>query len=210
VFPMNSNFVLRLAGMCGAGFALALTATAQEAADAPRVSSPARPALAPSNVAAAAVAADTSPVLTRAEAQEKIALAKRYMAHPPRTGEGNRAEPLVNMPEFDIAIPPPAPRAETKPAAPAADQVWVAGHYMPVEGEWRWVRGEWAVPATPISVWIPARYDEKRQKWAPGYWQPDVPTPAPEESPTKSGKSPTPDPYGSASANTPAASAPSR
>lgn len=205
---MNSNFALRCVGVCGLGFALALTATAQGAADGPRVAPATKPPVAAANAAAAAVATDTKPALTRAEAQEKIVLAKRYVAHPPATGEGKRTEPLVNMPEFDIAIPPPAPRAETKPAAPAAGQVWVAGHYMPVDGEWRWVRGEWAVPATPSSVWIVARYDEKLQKWAPGYWQPDVPTPALEESPTKSGKGLAPDAYGSAPANTPAAAAP--
>jgi len=47
---------------------------------------------------------------------------------------------------------------------------------MPVKGVWRWVNGEWAVPATPISVWISANYDAKEKKWSPGYWQPDVTT----------------------------------
>jgi hypothetical protein len=71
--------------------------------------------------------------------------------------------------------------------------VWVPGNYIPVKGEWRWVRGEWAVPAQPISVWIPSRYDPKEKKWSPGYWQPDA-TPAvpatPADAPAKPGTTP--------------------
>lgn len=94
---------------------------------------------------------------------------------------------LGSNPDFFIAAPPPVPRPETKPPAPAAGYVWVPGHYMPVKGEWQWVAGEWGVPATPSSVWIDARYDAKVKYWTPGYWQPDRPTPEP-SAPTKDGK----------------------
>jgi hypothetical protein len=174
---MKSNFMLRLVGGSGVGFALALTTIAQEPADAPRAST-LKPSLTQASAAAAAATDEAKPALTRAEAQEKVTFAKRYVAHPPKSDAEGKGAPLVSMPEFDIAVPPPAPRAEAKPDAPGAGYVWVAGHYMPEKGEWRWVRGEWAVPATPSSVWIAARYDEKEQKWSPGYWQPDVPTPA--------------------------------
>ena len=118
-----------------------------------------------------------------------IAAAITYQAHPPLGADGETAPPKMMMPDFDIAEPPPAPRAETKPEAPSPGLVWVAGHYMPVKGEWRWVRGEWAVPAVPISVWIKARYDEEKKHWYPGYWQPDRPTSGSPAAPTsKDGK----------------------
>jgi len=122
-----------------------------------------------------------TPALTRAEALKLIDGARRYVAHPtatsPASTSGMPSEPVVTTPDFQMDTPPPAPREETKPEAPAAGYVWVPGHYMPVKREWRWVRGEWAVPAQPISVWIPAKYDAKEKKWAPGYWQPDATTP---------------------------------
>jgi hypothetical protein len=221
---MNTTSSLRFVAISGASLALAFTATAQatpnaeasraaavgaEKSVAPAVGKPAAPleseAKPPSSSDPATVAA-TTPALTRGEAQETIVFAKRYVAHPPKVGPDGQEGPRVTMPEFDIAIPPPEPRTESKPAAPGPGVVWVPGHYMPVKGEWRWVRGEWAVPATPISVWIPARWDEKKQQWAPGYWQPDAPTPygGEEVSPTKSGM-----PAAPAATSTPA-STPSR
>lgn len=78
-----------------------------------------------------------------------------------------------------ISTPPPPVRPETKPPAPAGLYVWVPGHYAPAKGEWQWIPGEWSVPATPSSVWIEGRYDEKTKRYSPGYWQPDRP-PAPQ------------------------------
>lgn len=72
-----------------------------------------------------------------------------------------------------MANPPPAAKPEKKPAAPANNYVWRPGHWAPAEGEWRWVAGEWALPPTPVSVWIEGKYDEKEQRWTAGYWQPD-------------------------------------
>jgi hypothetical protein len=124
--------------------------------------------------ARAPVADDARP-LTFAEAQETIAATRRYVAHPPPAEKDERrpAEPMKA--DFRMAEPPPPARTETVPATPVAGYVWVPGHYMPFEGKWRWVRGEWAAPATPSSVWIAARYDPKEKKWTPGYWQPDRP-----------------------------------
>ncbi len=155
-------------------------------------------ATAPGNASAAAPKASafdpaSAPALTLAEAQQKIAAAPRYPAHPAPKQPGDKKEPEVKSPGFEMAAPPPAPRAEQKPAVPVAGHVWVPGHYMPVEGQWRWVMGEWGVPATPASVWIPARYDEKTRKWTPGYWQPDRPTPPePDVAPQDAGKNAAP------------------
>ncbi|HUR56111.1 MAG TPA: hypothetical protein VM029_00270 [Opitutaceae bacterium] len=123
---------------------------------------------------------ETQQPLTLAEAQKSVAATRRYVAHPSPAdkGEPRTAAPVEDA--FRMADPPPPAPAETMPASPVAGHVWVPGHYMPLEGKWRWVRGEWAAPATPVSVWIPARYDAKEKKWTPGYWQPDRPaTPDP-------------------------------
>ena len=77
-----------------------------------------------------------------------------------------------------IATPPPAPRTETKPAAPSPTHAWVRGHYRPMKGEWHWVPGVWAIPATAQSVWIEGSYDRNAKRWSEGHWQPDG-TPAP-------------------------------
>ena len=161
---MKIKSSLLIAGFCG-GCVLPFGHTVHAAS--PLVA----PAVAPANDAADAV-------LTRAEALKIIAGAKKYEAHPVEKTSVGLTKPKVLTPDFDMATPPPAPRSELKPDAPAPGMVWVAGHYMPVKGQWRWVRGEWAVPALPISVWIPAKYDEATKHWDPGYWQPDAPASA--------------------------------
>jgi hypothetical protein len=88
-----------------------------------------------------------------------------------------------------VDTPPPPPRAEKKPPSPASDLVWVPGHWIPVKGEWQWRRGEWGFPATPVSVWIEARYDAKTKHWTAGYWQPDKPSP-PEPASTQNDQPP--------------------
>lgn len=72
-----------------------------------------------------------------------------------------------------IATPPPSPRTEKKLPAPADGYVWVPGHWRPVVGQWQWTQGEWATPATPVSVWMEPTYDSKTEQWSSGYWQPD-------------------------------------
>ncbi|MEO7414386.1 MAG: YXWGXW repeat-containing protein [Opitutaceae bacterium] len=167
---MKIKTSLLFVGLCG-GSALAL------GQDTRAPSSPAR-SVSPADQTAPANAA-SAPALTRAEALLLMTAAKKYEAHPVKKPEEVVAKPKVLTPDFDMATPPPSPRTEIKPTSPAPGMVWVAGHYMPVKGEWRWVRGEWAVPALPISVWIPAKYDATTKHWDPGYWQPDAPSSEP-------------------------------
>lgn len=179
---MKRKSSLSLVGLCGVCAAVLI----QEA------SAASSPSLSPTPKEAHAQTSDStdgsSQVLTRAEALKLVAEARKYVAHPQKEPNQVIAEPKVTTPDFQMAEAPPAPRPETKPEAPGTGYVWVPGHYMPVKGQWRWVRGEWAVPALPISVWIPARYDEKEKKWSPGYWQPDVPATSAPETTTKEGK----------------------
>jgi len=166
---MKTKPALLLAGLCGA-CALAVSQPSRAATPAP------------------AGVASTAPDLTRAEALKLVEAAKKYEAHPPPAPEGEITKPKVIMPDFDIATAPPPPKPETRPESPGSAMVWVAGHYMPVKGEWRWVKGEWATPALPISVWIPAKYDEEKKHWYPGYWQPDVPSSDPMVEPSSKEK----------------------
>lgn len=134
--------------------------------------------------------------MTLAEAQKVLSTARKYVAHPVPSKPGERrVESRVVSPDFEMDTPPPPPRPETKPAPPDPGYVWVPGHYMPVKGKWRWVRGEWAVPATPSSVWIAASYDAKERKWSPGYWQPDKPSAPESETPSKDPATPLPSRY---------------
>jgi WXXGXW repeat (2 copies) len=161
-------------------FSSALAATALFSADSKSTpQSPATPSSAP------------TPAITETEALNKTSAPEpHYPAHPstvaqtPQSGDapmvhtgastfGNNTDPNL------ISAPPPSPRSETKPTAPAGLYVWVPGHYAPMKGQWQWVPGEWSVPATPSSVWIEGRYDEKAKRYSPGYWQPDRP-PAPQ------------------------------
>lgn len=175
---MKLPIVFRLAGIFGAVAALA---SAQ----------PERPA--PPPPAKQSSVASARPSLTFAEAQRVLASARKYEAHPDGAGKpGKATEPQVVSEVYEMDTPPPASRAETKPPAPGPELSWVEGHYMPVEKEWRWVMGAWAKPATPISVWIPGRYNDKEKKWFPGYWEPDRPPMVPENSatPAASGAAP--------------------
>ena len=184
--PMKLKIQVLLAVLCGGLAAFGLSQAMRGATE----SSPTRPA------EKSSLAPASAPALTRAEALKIIAESRLYVAHPQAQPENStRAEPLVTTPAFDMNNPPPAPRTETKPPTPAPGLVWAAGHYMPVKGVWRWVNGEWAAPATPISVWIPANYNAKKKKWSPGYWQPDAPYTAPAGSPPKPATPATPARY---------------
>ena len=152
----------------------------------PKASPPKAPPAKSSAAPGAAVPAEPAPVTT-AETLQKLGMpAPRYPAHPPeKKASGGSQVTVPTTPKFVMATPPPALRPETKPAAPAGNYVWVPGHYVPLNDEWRWVAGEWGVPATPSSVWIEAQYDPKTKSWSPGYWHPDRPDPAEPTSPTK-------------------------
>jgi hypothetical protein len=113
--------------------------------------------------------------VTAAETLQKLGVpSPRYTAHPePKEKNGKARVTAPTHAKIVMDDPPPAPRAETKPPAPPGNYVWVPGHYVPINHEWRWVAGEWGVPVTPSSVWIDATYDAKTRTWSPGYWQPD-------------------------------------
>lgn len=171
---MNITRSFVVVGVCGL---LAASASADNTA-AP--AAPARPLETPS----ASTAAPTSPgrPTTTATASETKASEPTQAPSPSPALEANQAAEEAKRAHIRPATeplmmdtpPPPAP-ADVKPPRPDASYVWVPGHWSPVQGEWKWQAGEWAVPATPASVWIDPKYDPKTKQWSAGYWQPDRP-----------------------------------
>jgi hypothetical protein len=106
--------------------------------------------------------------------------------------EANKEHIEPTKDRFTMETPPPPLRPEKKPPIPAAGMVWVPGHWAPNKGEWQWREGRWGIPATPISVWIDAKYDPKTKLWSPGYWQPDRVAPEQPEAPRTSEDQPAP------------------
>ena len=173
---MKSTTPFRIVGLCTA--VAVSTLAADRRADQPATDQPAPYAPAPK----APVPPTTSETL-----QSIAGPVPRYPAHPSAEKPGKVAATKPVEPRIVIPTPPPPARPETVPTAGKPGHVWVPGHYVPLDGQWRWVAGEWGVPATPISVWVEARYDTKTKTWTPGYWQPDRPDP-PEPAPAPSAK----------------------
>ncbi len=59
--------------------------------------------------------------------------------------------------EYVVSGPPPAPRVETRPAAPSRDATWVSGHWELRDGRYSWVRGRWVTPR-PGYVYEPGHW----------------------------------------------------
>lgn len=74
---------------------------------------------------------------------------------------------------------PPAPKRETKPAAPSPDAVWVTG-FWDLRGDratapragWTWVPGRWITPPVPHARWDPGHWgwSDEWYSWIPGHW----------------------------------------
>src|SRR5688572_4851481 len=134
---MKTRHRLAIVGICGT---LVVNVFGQDAD--PKASPPKAPPAKSSAAPGAAVPAEPAPVTT-AETLQKLGMpAPRYPAHPPeKKASGGSQVTVPTTPKFVMATPPPALRPETKPAAPAGNYVWVPGHYVPLNDEWRWVAG---------------------------------------------------------------------
>ncbi len=73
-----------------------------------------------------------------------------------------------------VSGPPPASKAENKPAAPSADHVWVDGHWGWNEADdgWDWIPGAWQLPPAGGWVWEEGSYEENQAGgvFTPGHW----------------------------------------
>ena len=72
------------------------------------------------------------------------------------------------------AVPaPPAVQAETIPASPGPNYVWVGGYWDWTGTQYSWVPGYWAVPPAGKTEWVPPRYDKRGDTFMyhRGYWR---------------------------------------
>ena len=71
--------------------------------------------------------------------------------------------------------PPPPPAHEEVVVRPRGDVVWIDGYYRwrPHRHEYVWVRGHWAHPPRPHSVWVPGRWERRHGEWVyfEGRWE---------------------------------------
>ena len=69
-----------------------------------------------------------------------------------------QAEVVVSGPGVHVAIAPPAPRVEVRPAAPSRAHVWAGGHWEWRRGGHVWIPGRWVLPPAPGYRWEQARW----------------------------------------------------
>lgn len=70
-----------------------------------------------------------------------------------------------------VSVPPPAPKAEVRSAAPAADAIWINGHWKWDAGRYVWIAGYWE--KSPKGSWIPGYWEQRDggYVWVNGYWK---------------------------------------
>jgi hypothetical protein len=68
---------------------------------------------------------------------------------------------------------PPAVRAEVIPVAPAAGYVWINGFWRWERGDYVWVPGRWARPASGHRTFVAGHWRHDRRGWyyVEGYWR---------------------------------------
>jgi hypothetical protein len=102
----------------------------------------------------------------RAAAQPNVADPAAVAAHP-------ETNPLIGTGmTMVVQTPPPPSLPEATPPASTNDagEMWIAGHYSYVNGQWTWVDGMWQRPPHPNGTWIPGSYDALSKRWTEGHW----------------------------------------
>ena len=115
------------------------------------------------------------------------ALALLFVVFPTLAFSQVSATVQVETPEVRIetSSPPPGPRAEVQPAAPAPGYAWVGGHWRWEHGAYAWRAGHWARPPAAGAVWVPAQWVNRGGAWyfKEGHWRTGAvvvaPVPAP-------------------------------
>jgi hypothetical protein len=85
-----------------------------------------------------------------------------------------------------VTSPPPPPVIETRPAAPTARAVWIAGYWHWTGMQYTWIPGHWE-EARPGAVWRAPRYwlREGVYIYEPGAWALPAPPPPPRPLPPR-------------------------
>ena len=72
-----------------------------------------------------------------------------------------------------IRVGPPPPVVEHYGPRPHPGYVWVGGYHRWDGGRYNWTPGYWAAPPRPRAVWVPGRYDHRRDGYVfrEGHWR---------------------------------------
>lgn len=75
--------------------------------------------------------------------------------------------------EGDAAPAMPAALPETRPSAPSAAHVWIAGHHTRQAGDWTWVSGHYEMPPEAGDIWVPGHWVSHLNGyvWIDGAWR---------------------------------------
>lgn len=66
--------------------------------------------------------------------------------------------------EAEVDQPPPAPRYEVVPVAPAVGWLWIGGYWRWGGRGYAWVPGYWSAPR-PGYRWAPPRWEPYGNRW---------------------------------------------
>ena len=75
-------------------------------------------------------------------------------------------------PSIPSKVPPPRPKYEPRPPAPAEDKVWIPGEWRRVGGTWAWSRGRYVERPGPGYRWVRGTWQARSYGWVhrPGTW----------------------------------------
>jgi hypothetical protein len=84
--------------------------------------------------------------------------------------------PITGATPVAVDTPPPPARAETVPAKPKPDCLWVEGHWSRKGSNWAWSPGRWVRLTEPcyyaesLAIWIPTSDGHGALFYTPGEW----------------------------------------
>jgi hypothetical protein len=75
--------------------------------------------------------------------------------------------------EVVVKTAPPAAIVETRPVAPSAQHVWIAGYHRWDGHAYVWTPGRWEVPPRPKAVWVAPRWQHRNDGYVfvEGRWK---------------------------------------
>jgi hypothetical protein len=73
-----------------------------------------------------------------------------------------------------VRVGPPVAIVETRPVAPGARHVWIAGYHRWDGAAYVWVPGRWELPPAHRRAWVAGHWAQHRQNgwyWVDGRWK---------------------------------------
>lgn len=91
----------------------------------------------------------------------------------PRTGADYPAGTAPTAVTRSLPPPPSSTPAETIPASPAPNAVWIPGYWSYNGRGYEWIGGRWEIPPANARSYVAAHWEDHgdRYVYVPGYWQ---------------------------------------